>query len=144
MENHDGELLDRLERFSSLLDRRYLDPLLGLVFPGAGDVLGALLGLYGIKIALRIGAHPVVIARMLVNLALDALIGAIPVVGAVGDFFFRANLRNVALLRQHQTRTVRPLDYLVVLGAALTFLTAMIVPLALLAWLLSALAKQFS
>lgn len=140
----DQNLLDRFERFSLLLDRRYLDPFLGLVFPGAGDVLGAILGLYGVRVALRLRAHPIILARMLLNLALDALIGAIPLAGAVGDFFFRANLRNVALLRERQARPVHPIDYVIVGGAAFAFLMALILPILLVAWLFSALSRFFS
>lgn len=138
------ELLNRFERFGQILDRRMLDPLLGLLLPGVGDVLGSLLGLYGVITALRIKAHPVVIARMLVNLALDALIGAVPIAGAVGDFLFRANLRNARLLRTRRARSVRPMDTAVVGAALLVFLGALILPLLLTAWLLAELARRFS
>lgn len=132
--------LERLERWSRLLDEKYLDPALGLLIPGFGDVLGSVFGLYGVWVARRIGAPPIVIARMLLNLALDALIGAIPVAGAIGDFFFRAHLRNLALLQEREADArARPSDYLVVFGAALLFLLALLVPLFLLAWLIALL-----
>jgi hypothetical protein len=136
--------LARLEWLSQLLDRRYLDPLLGLLLPGVGDVFGSLLGLYGIWVALSLKTHPAVIARMLLNLALDALIGALPIVGAVGDFFFRAHLRNLELLRARQETRVRSLDYLVLALAFTLFSLALVVPIALVGWLLSRLIAEWT
>lgn len=133
----DEDALGRLEWLSDWMDRRYVDPILGLVFPGVGDALGAVVGLYGVKVALSLGAHPVVVARMLINLAFDALLGAIPVFGAIGDFLFRAHLKNVALLRARHEERVRPVDYVIVSAAALAFLAALVVPIVLAVWLLS-------
>jgi Domain of unknown function (DUF4112) len=84
------------------------DAIIGLV-PGAGDTLGALAGSYGLYVAARLGAPAVILARMLLNLAIDLTIGAVPVAGDLFDFAWRSNLRNVALLerwleRPHQTR----------------------------------------
>ena len=62
------------------LDDRYLDPLLGLV-PVVGDVLSAALGVYPIYLAWRRQAPGSLLARMLLNLAIDALGGAVPIVG---------------------------------------------------------------
>ncbi len=133
--------LERLERWSRLMDEKYLDPALGLLIPGFGDVLGSLFGLYGLLVARRIGTPPIVIARMLLNLTIDALIGAIPVAGAIGDFFFRAHLRNLALLkaREAEAQRAQPSDYLVVFGAALLFFFSLLLPLVLLAWLIALL-----
>jgi uncharacterized protein DUF4112 len=83
------------ERLSYWMDRRYVDPILGLVLPGAGDAIGAGIGLLGIYAAYKLRAHPIVIARMLLNLAIDSLLGSIPVLGVVIDFVFRANTRNL-------------------------------------------------
>lgn len=129
--------LRQLEQLGHWMDRRYVDPILGLVMPGVGDALGALVGLYGVNVAFRIGAHPMVIARMLVNLALDAMLGAIPVLGALGDFFFRAHSKNAALLRARRDDRVRPTDYVVVGAAALGFAVALVLPIVLAAWLLT-------
>ena len=84
------------------------DAIIGLV-PGAGDTLGALLGSYGLYVGARLGAPPVILLRMLLNLALDLTLGAVPVAGDLFDFAWRSNLRNVALLerwleRPHETR----------------------------------------
>src|SRR5688572_18427034 len=142
MSKDDEHALRQLEQLSTWMDRRYIDPILGLLVPGVGDALGAVVGLYGVKVALRVGAHPMVIARMLLNLALDAMLGAVPVVGAFGDFFFRAHIKNVTLLRTRRDDRVRPVDYVVVGAAALGFLLALAVPIVLAAWLLTWVFQQ--
>lgn len=111
------------------MDGRYLDPILGLIVPGAGDMLGSLLGLFGIAVAVRLRAHPVVIARMLLNLALDAVLGAIPLFGDVFDFYHRAHRRNLALLRHRGHGDTEPTDWLVVIAAGAAFLLALSLPI---------------
>ena len=100
----------RLERLSTALDSAWgvpgtrfrfgADSLLGLV-PGVGDV--AALGLSGYLIlqARRLGAPPDVLRRMAVNVGIDAAVGAVPVLGDLFDVVFKANRRNMALLRNH-------------------------------------------
>jgi len=74
-----------------------LDALVGLV-PGLGDALGALVAGTVLLAALRVGVPAAVATRMLLNIAVDASVGAIPVAGDLFDAGFRANARNVALL----------------------------------------------
>jgi len=74
-----------------------LDPLLGLV-PGVGDALGALASAYVVLLAIRAGAPAAVAARMIVNLLVDAVVGAVPALGDLFDFGWKANVRNLALL----------------------------------------------
>lgn len=76
-----------------------LDALIGLV-PGAGDVLGALIALYLPWTALRLGAPRALIGRMLANVALDLVAGAVPILGDIADVALRANTRNLELLEQ--------------------------------------------
>ena len=118
--------LERVRRLASLLDRRFVDPILGLLVPGAGDVAGSLLGLYTVWIALQRRMSPVVIARMLMNLGVDALFGVVPLVGDLFDLGFRANTRNVALLEERTISGGRATtrDYLMVIGAALVFVAS--------------------
>ena len=71
----------------------------GLVLPGIGDLIGAALGVYAVLLARRRGAPKSLLARMLLNLAVDAAGGAIPVLGDIWDFVFKAHARNLALLR---------------------------------------------
>lgn len=112
--------LERVRRLARVLDHGMVDPLLGFVLPGVGDLIGSLLGLYIVAIAVRRRVSPVVIARMLLNLALDAGIGAIPVIGDLADIAFKANDKNVALLASRDaTGKATARDWLAVSGAAL-------------------------
>jgi len=111
-----AERIARIEWLSTLLDtaivvpgtsiRFGLDALIGLV-PGIGDAVSTLLALYVVREARALGAPRLLIARMLANVALDGVIGAVPVAGDLFDVAFRANRRNVALLRQHLDRAER-------------------------------------
>lgn len=76
-----------------------LDALLGLI-PGAGDAVGAALSGYIILAAARAGASRPVLLRMVGNVLVDTVIGAIPVLGDLFDVAFRSNTRNVALLER--------------------------------------------
>lgn len=134
--------LERLEWLATWLDRRFLDPLLGFFFPGAGDALCSVVGLYGVFVAVRIGVHPIVLARMLLNLAIDALVGSIPLLGAVFDVFYRAHLRNLELIRERTSpRKSTWVDWAVVGGALALFLVALLLPLFALGLLVALLFK---
>ena len=111
-----AERIARIEWLSTLLDtaivvpgtniRFGLDALIGLV-PGIGDAISTLLALYIVREARALGAPRLLIARMLANVALDGVVGVFPVAGDLFDVAFRANRRNVALLRQHLDRAGR-------------------------------------
>jgi hypothetical protein len=124
--------LDRAKSIANVLDRFYLDPILGLIIPGGGDILGSLLGVYTVMIAARRKVSPVVIARMLMNLAGDAVLGFIPFLGDIADVGFKANQRNLALLTERVEHGGRATarDWLVLIGAGLAFIAVM----ALVAW----------
>ena len=77
-----------------------LDPVLGL-FPGVGDLVGAVFSGYIVLTAARMGVPRSVLARMLLNLGTDTLVGSIPVLGDLFDVGFRANIRNSELLDKH-------------------------------------------
>jgi len=77
-----------------------LDALFGLV-PGLGDIAGALVAVYVMRVARQLNAPPAVQLHMLSNIALDALIGMVPVAGDLFDFAFKAQTRNLALLDAH-------------------------------------------
>lgn len=81
--------------------RRFgMDPLLSLV-PVLGSATTALVGAWIVGEAARFQLPRVVLVRMVVNVAVDTLLGAIPLVGNVLDFAFKGNARNVALFRRH-------------------------------------------
>lgn len=136
---HPDPAVARARRLAQVLDHYLLDPVLGLIVPAGGDVAGALLGLYTVAIALRRRVSPVVVARMLLNLGLDALIGVVPLLGDLFDVGFRANLRNVDLLEDRLAHggRARPRDWFVLFAAAVAF-AAM---LALVVILVAALAR---
>ncbi len=107
----------RLERIASVLDSKWrirgtgirfgADAVLNLV-PGLGLIASKGVSAYLILEAHRLGVPPGTLLRMIGNVGVDALISAVPIVGWVGDVFFRANLRNTALLRQHLDRNLHP------------------------------------
>ncbi len=135
----DDPALAAAETLSRVMDRHYLDPLIGFAVPWAGDVISAGLGLYPVVLAFRRGAPKALLARMLLNLSVDLLAGAVPFVGDIWDFLFRAHTRNLALLRARSasgavavSRGQRWRDRLVVAGAVLVFLGALAIPIGLL------------
>ena len=103
----DPERLARIRRLSRLLDsaveipgvnvRVGLDPLLGLL-PGVGDATATAASAYVVAEAAALGAPRATLARMCLNLLVDALLGSIPLVGDAFDVVWRANDRNVRLL----------------------------------------------
>ncbi|WP_241505817.1 DUF4112 domain-containing protein [Parahaliea mediterranea] len=93
-------LLDDAIRVPFTSYRIGLDGLIGLI-PGVGDAAGAMMSLYIVARAARLGAGPGLLLRMLGNVALESLCGLVPVLGDLFDFAFKANRRNVALLEGH-------------------------------------------
>ena len=74
-----------------------MDTLIGLV-PGVGDAVGAVVSAYIIAEARRLGVPRRTIARMVANVAVDALVGAVPLLGDVFDAAWKANVRNLRLM----------------------------------------------
>jgi Domain of unknown function (DUF4112) len=74
--------------------------IIGLI-PGIGDLVDALISLFIIYRAVELRISRVAIARMLVNVGIEALAGAVPFVGDVFDIVFKANRRNYLLLKRH-------------------------------------------
>jgi hypothetical protein len=108
------------------LDTYQLDPIIGFFLPGLGDLITAFVGTFIVVVAARTGMPPIVIARMLLNLGIDVGIGAVPLVGDLGDFAFRANKKNLELLEDRHARGAKATwkDWLAVLGAAAFCLAA--------------------
>lgn len=102
--------LDEVRRLAKLLDTRWkipvigvrfgIDPVLGLV-PGAGDLVAGAISTYVIVKAHRLGAPKSLLARMAGNVAVDTVVGAVPVLGSVFDVFYKASTRNLRLLQTH-------------------------------------------
>jgi hypothetical protein len=106
-----------LQRFAILMDEQFqipglgtrigLDALLGFV-PGIGDAGGALLSSWIILGALRHHVPAIHILRMLLNVALDTMVGAVPVLGDIFDILFKENVDNVALILRYRDPTRPP------------------------------------
>ena len=94
-----ARLLDEAVRIPGTNVRVGLDALIGLL-PVGGDLAGALLAGSAILIAQRAGAPASVLVRMAGNVAIDALVGSVPLLGDVFDVAFRANSRNARLLEE--------------------------------------------
>ncbi|WP_238993950.1 DUF4112 domain-containing protein [Halobellus captivus] len=148
------ERLVRLRRLSRLLDsaveipgtnvRIGLDPILGLL-PGVGDVTATAASAYVVAEAAALGAPRATLARMCLNLLVDALIGSVPLVGDAFDAVWRANDRNVRLLESRLSEPDRAGErrdrYVVLLLGAVVFLGVLAVSalvLVTLWWLLGA------
>ncbi|MGF1535613.1 MAG: DUF4112 domain-containing protein [Elainellaceae cyanobacterium] len=102
--------LNRIRKFSRLMDtaigipgtkfRIGLDPIIGLL-PGAGDLITTGLSVYILVMAARFRLPMPLLRGMIFNVALEGILGSVPVVGDIFDAFFKANIRNLAVLEQH-------------------------------------------
>ena len=137
---------------ADLLDQRFtipgtdtkigLDPILDFI-PGVGDALASLAGMAILVIAARLKAPKIVLARMGLNVALNALIGAVPVAGAVFSIWFRSNAMNAALLERHAAAERRRAgwgDWLFVAGVIAAVVLIAGGAVAALVWLLRAIS----
>lgn len=93
-------LMDNQFRLPGTNRRFGLDPILGLV-PFAGDFVSFAISAGLVMTMARHGASGKLVTLMLLNIAVDALFGSIPILGNIFDFAFKANERNVRLLRRH-------------------------------------------
>jgi hypothetical protein len=123
----DVELLARLmDSFFSIPGTRIrfgLDAIIGLI-PGLGDTLTSFVSIYILKVASRCGVPRVTLVRMALNIAIDYVVGIVPVMGDAFDIYWKANLKNVELLQRHMLATpaaerrARSGDWLFVAGLA--------------------------
>ena len=111
--------LARLDALATFMDAAFVIPgtnirmgadgIIGLV-PVAGDMIGGAISSYIVWEARQLGAPGWLIARMMLNVAIETGFGAVPLLGDMFDVMFRANLRNVALLKNYFERdgAIRP------------------------------------
>jgi hypothetical protein len=97
---HVARLLDSQFRLPGTSFRFGLDPILGFI-PVLGDLGTTAVSVSLLLTMLRHGASGSVVVRMGLNILIDAIIGAIPVLGNIFDFAYKSNERNVELLRRH-------------------------------------------
>ena len=101
------EFAQSIERIARIMDSAVRIPIIGPVgldaalglFPVAGDTVSAAVSVVLIARSLKYGVPQDIIARMLANVLLDLLLGSLPIAGDLADMWFRANERNVRLLR---------------------------------------------
>ncbi len=108
--------LARLEALAKLLDvafilpgtniRYGIDGLIGLI-PVVGDIITTAISLWLVREARALGAPWHITARMLANVAVDGVVGMVPVAGDAFDVMFRANMKNVRLLRRWMEKQPR-------------------------------------
>ncbi len=116
-----------------------LDAILGFVFPGVGDAVTGAMALSLLVTAMRRGVPRVVVVRMFLNIAVDVMVGLVPVVGDAFDLVWRSNTRNLALLERHQGELepqARPGDYAIVAAAVALVATSVAVPVFVVGYLL--------
>lgn len=102
--------LDRLRKVSKVMDDAVsvpgtkfgvgLDGVLGLLLPGVGDAVGGVTNSYALYAGYKMGAPPLVLLRIALWAVADLVIGAIPLLGDVLDFFLKSNRRAVRLLER--------------------------------------------
>ena len=148
-ESERSRSLGEVEMLAWLLDnsipvpgtgRRFgIDAVIGFV-PVLGDLVSGGLGLFVVWRASRFGLPRIVVARMLANTAVDIVVGAIPILGDAFDLWFKANTRNLGIMRRHLERPEASTrdDWLVVAGLVATILVVVL----LVGWLIVSLVSS--
>ena len=134
-----GHVDKHLERLSWLMDDLFrvpvlgwrfgLDALIGLI-PGLGDTTTSLVSFYILVSAVRYRVPKITLLRMGLNIAIDYVVGSLPIVGDLADAWWKSNHMNIDLLRKHATvageeeRSARMSDWIFV-GGIIVGLTAL-------------------
>ena len=141
-----GPTVVKLRAIAALLDSQFripgtrirfgIDPLLSLI-PGLGDLTSPIFTMVLLGQGIRQHVPKVVLFRMMMNAFLDALIGAVPLLGNIGDVFWRANEWNLALLERHAAPGRPPTsgDYAFLFIVAAVFGLLIAIPVFLAFWL---------
>ena len=137
---------EALEQLAKVLDdvfeipgtgiRFGLDPLLGLI-PGLGDAISGATSMLIVMAGWRRGLPRITLARMVANVAIDSLLGAMPILGDLFDVWWKANRKNLDLLRRAEIapKGRRWHDWLFVMLLMLLILGIVALPLIALAWI---------
>lgn len=138
---HETDALWVARFLADLLDQRFtipgtsirigLDPIISLI-PGIGDLVANLTGSLILVIAAQLGVPKVILVRMGINIAINTIIGAIPIFGDIFSIWFRSNVKNVGLLerslgRETKRATVNDWLFVVLLVIGLLVLIGAIV-----------------
>ena len=99
-----------IEKLAKLMDAQFkipgtnirfgLDSLIGLI-PGVGDLSTFAVSGYMLWIMANNGASGFLLARMVLNILMDAIVGIVPLLGDIFDIAFKANIRNMRLMQEH-------------------------------------------
>ena len=131
-----AELLDRQFTIPGTDIRIGLDPLIGLI-PGVGDAAANLMGFFIVVVGAQIGLPRIALVRMTANIAVNAVIGSIPVLGDLFSVWFKSNIRNIRLLERHaaaeHVSTVA--DWSVVMGLLTAIVVLSLAAFAAVIWL---------
>jgi Domain of unknown function (DUF4112) len=124
-----GKLLEGIIAVPGTDKKIGLDPIIGLL-TGGGDSVGFVMSAYILVESLRFKLPKETLLRMLTNVAIDAVVGAVPFLGDVFDFFWKSNSKNIRLLEAHldnpkeQTAADKGFVVLVLVALALIFAMA--------------------
>jgi hypothetical protein len=142
--------LKRMRQLSRVLDSAFvipgtkqrvgLDPILGLI-PGGGDTVSAALSSYIIVEAALMGLPRSSLMRMVLNLAIDTVVGSVPILGDVFDVFSKANLRNMQIIENH-AKSPQPsarVDKLFIISLIAGLITLILLAGSLTLWLLTSI-----
>lgn len=144
--------LQGLRKLAALLDSAFivpgtsyrigLDPIFGLI-PGLGDLVSPLFTVGILVQGWQIGIPKVVQLRMIFNVAIDSLVGAVPIVGDLFDFAWKSNDMNMTLLERHAYEEHRPSagDWAFVTLMVVIVLVLAVLPVMLMIWLGSMVAR---
>ena len=140
---NDPDGLQLMRRWARIFDSAFripgtqitfgIDPILGL-FPGIGDLVSPVFSLFLLWHGARLRVPKIVLARMVLNAAIDAGVGAIPVVGDLFDFAWKANEWNLALLEKHAMPGQRAssVDWLFVIVCCMVVILIALIPILVL------------
>jgi hypothetical protein len=135
-------LLDSAFRVPGTAIRFGWDPIIGVV-PWIGDAVAALLGSVIVWHGYQLRLPRVVLLRMVINIAIDVVIGMVPLFGDVADVFWKSNTRNFALLEHYAgtDRPARPGDWLFVAAVMLAIVVVALLPVLAAIWIIRVLAR---
>lgn len=124
-------LLDDRFRIPGTDVRFGLDPIIGILFPGVGDAVTGAGSIGLLTLALGRGVPRVVLFRMVLNILVDVISGALPVVGDIFDVAYKSNRRNLELIREHERPGSKATagDYAIATLGIILAILSIIVPL---------------
>ena len=139
-----ADLLDKRFTIPGTQIRFGLDPVLGLI-PGIGDTLANITGATILIFAARSRVPKIILLRMALNIAINSLIGAIPLLGDLFSIWFKSNVKNVQLLEKYlnsETHGARAVDWLIVTGLLLGLAFVLVMVAIAITWLVTAVLKE--